>query len=104
IFGSPAIASGHWDVPGSPSRRFRADARPAERPVTIKARCPKLFAIGPISRRVPAPKTIRVAVANSKRVIGESIYHPASSGKTLLNFALLRGSAIIGATVSRHRA
>jgi hypothetical protein len=29
-------------------------------------------------------------------------YHTASSGKTFVNFTLVRGSAIMGATVSRQ--
>lgn len=32
----------------------------------------------------------------------ERRHHPASSGNTLENFALIRGEAIIGATASRH--
>ena len=43
-------------------------------------------------------ETMRPAVENSKR----PAYHPVSSGKTLENCALWRGSAIIGATASRH--
>jgi hypothetical protein len=44
-------------------------------------------------------------VVNSKRIPTQRPvfgYNPASSGNRFPNFTLLRGSAIIGATVSRH--
>ena len=43
-------------------------------------------------------ETMRPALENSKR----TAYQPISSGKTLENCAFWRGSAIIGATASRH--
>jgi hypothetical protein len=62
---------------------------------------------------LPAPKTIRVAVANSKRFTtnrapvqerdtGDD--HAASGGKMPVNFELVRGAAIMEATVSRQLA
>ena len=49
--------------------------------------------------------------AKSRRVKAEPArscswtgYQPSSAGKTLANFTLERGSAIMGATVSRHAA
>ena len=62
------------------------------------------LAAGATSRSVPGPKRILVAVANSKRMVNGRDYQPASSGNTLRNFVLWRGTAIMFATVSRHLA
>ena len=49
---------------------------------------------------------IRVAVANSKRMRRAAnlaaVHQAASSGKRFVNFTLVRGSAIMGATASRQ--
>ena len=57
-----------------------------------RARGPARAATRASSSSAPAPKTMRVAVANSKRT---RAHQPPSSGKTLTYFALRRGSAIM---------
>ena len=93
--GSPSI--GKRIGGGSPAIPTRA--RSAERRVTTNARRPISAAAAGTCRTVPAPKTIRVAVANSKRM---PLYQPSSSGETLVYITLARGSAIISSTVSRQ--
>jgi hypothetical protein len=77
-----------------------APALSVPRPVTSNARWPISLAAGATSPAVPGPKTMRAAVANSKRIS----YQPSSPGKTLEYFTLVRGSAIISATRSRQAA
>ncbi len=98
--GSPFAANGTHSTLDALKERMRAAALPAPRPVTSSARRPISLAAGATSPTVPGPKIIRAAVANSKRIP----YHPSSAGKTLEYFTLVRGSAIISATRSRHAA
>ena len=56
-------------VPSAADKPERSGAaRPAFRPVITSARPPIALASGATSRSAPGPKTIRVAVANSKRI------------------------------------
>ncbi len=95
--GSPETAN-NATCCASRTRRSGSSAA-AGRPLTIRALRPIAAARGPICRSTPGPKRMRPAVANSK-----FIYQPASSGKRLAYLMLVRGSAIIPATVSRQRA
>ncbi len=83
------VASSDWTW-----RRMRSGVRP----VTMRARRPRDCAAGTRSLVVPGPKTIRCAVANSKRT-----YQASSVGQMLVYLTLVRGEAIISATVSRQR-
>src|SRR5579883_2679214 len=66
--GSPATEKTTALMPASRKHSSNRSARAGLRPVTTRARAPNSFASGPMSRSVPAPKTILVAVANSKRM------------------------------------
>ena len=91
---------------GSPSPRSHAarhalrpaQRRPPRRPVTTSARPADLR-----RRRRHLPHRARPEHDPRRRREFESrIYQPSSPGKTLAYFTLVRGSAIIGATASRH--
>ena len=81
--------------------RYRAGDWPerALAPCTMRSRRVPCSRNAPRSSpRTPGPKRMRPAVENSKRMA----YQPLSSGKILEYLALRRGSAIMGATASRH--
>ena len=68
-------------------------------PVTQRADPPNPAATLSSSDTRPGPKTMRVAVANSKAMDGVS-----QTGSRRSYFSGTRGAAIIGATVSRQTA
>ena len=98
--GSPATPN-RLQVKPAPSKSATMPARRIlSRPVTTKARFPNGFASAGRSPIAFCPKTMRVAVANSNRM---RAYQLSSPGKTFLYQLRVRGSAIIGVTVSLHR-
>jgi len=56
-----------------------------------------------IAQHAGAKRTrVAVAIRNAWNLAWQNHYQPESSGNRFVNFTLVRGSAIIGATVSRQ--
>src|ERR1019366_7914145 len=68
ISGSPVTGNAKPSTPCWRKSASKGSARRGLAPVITRARGASSRASGPTSRNVPAPKTIRVAVANSKRM------------------------------------
>ena len=102
MFGSPLTLNNAQRTPAPSTAFLGAAARASDFPTTIKARFPSEAAAGASSLIVPVPNTIRLAVANSKRMrAGYS--QPDAWGNTLCKIVRVLGSIISGSAAAFQR-
>src|SRR2546429_1671697 len=91
MIGSPEMENEAEEMPLSSSNASNGRARSTPLPVTTSARSPNSLATNPTSRSAPAPKMIRVAVANSKRIVLlPRCTHTASAARKALPAGIVR--------------